>query len=147
MPNDVVSTATSARRPYVVDSERWPVLYIRPPSSLEYEPATLAGYFEALDAVIARRKLCGVLLDMRGFFACDQAVWVIQEWVAQRDQAIRAIVLAMAVLVSTEADRERVVSAFWGLADGFHAQIFTDREAAAVWLLTEHARHESTSYV
>ena len=133
-------------RPFVVDSQRWPLLRVRPPSNMVYERATMEAYFGALEAVLARRRLCGVLLDMRDVHACERIVQVSIAWLARWDSSIRSTMVALAVLVSTPADRERVIAWFWRFEAGYHAQVFEEQRAAVHWLLAEHARHEASFY-
>lgn len=67
------------------------------------------------------------------------------EWMNQNDSAIRAHMIALAVLVGSELERAEVTAGFWRLKHSFHARIFDDHQEAERWLLSEFARGEGAN--
>jgi hypothetical protein len=131
---------------WVVDSQRWPLVYVRPPSSGPNEWSELDAFHRAIiEQVFARRRLHVVLYDMRGVAISSERRQQMTDWSSQRDAVIRPHMLALAVVVSSEEERANVTAGFWSLQRSFHARIFDCIVEAEQWLLAEFARGEGSN--
>jgi hypothetical protein len=132
-------------RSWVVNLERWPLVIIRPPSSGPNEDAELIEFYEAVEQVYMRRRPHVALYDVRGVFISVARRERMLEWAIQHDATIRAHMVALAVVVSSELERAQVTTGFWNLRQSYHARIFESWEEAERWLLTEFARGEGAN--
>ena len=129
----------------IVDLARWPLVFIRPPSAGPNEDAELDAYYQALEQVFTRRRPHVVLYDVRGVRMSAYRRDRMNEWTNQNDSAIRAHMIALAIVISTELERAEVTAGFWSLKQAFHARIFDDVQEAERWLLSEFARGEGAN--
>ena len=128
-----------------VELERWPLVYIRPPSSGPDGDHELGRFYQTLEQVLARRRPHVVLYDVRGVTFSSAHRDRITEWASRNDSAIRAHMIALAVVVSSELERAQVTAGFWSLRQSYHARIFEGTAEAAQWLLAEFARGEGAN--
>jgi predicted alpha/beta hydrolase len=121
------------------------LVFIRPPSAGPNEDADLNAFYQALEQVFARRRPHVVVYDVRGVKMSPHRSDRMNEWTTHNDGAIRAHMIALAVLVSSEHERAQVTAGFWSLKQSFHARIFDDAHEAERWLLSEFARGEGAN--
>jgi hypothetical protein len=129
----------------VVDVERWPLVFIRPPSGVSDDSADLDAYYRALEQVITRRRPYVVLYDVRGVKMSAGRRSRLRDWTNLHDSSIRVHLIALAVVVSSQSERAEVTAGFWSLEQSFHARIFDDVAEAERWLLGEFARGEGAN--
>lgn len=130
---------------WVVDLARWPLVFIRPPSSGPDEDGELARFYQALEHLFSRRRPYAVLYDVRGVFISASRRERMSEWTSRNDSSIRTHMIALAVVVSSETERTQVMAGFWSLKQSYHARIFESPEEAEQWLLAEFARGEGAN--
>ena len=130
---------------WVVDLERWPLVFIRPPSSGPLTSGEVNRYYQSLEQVFARRRPYVVLYDVRGVFFSRSRRERMTEWTNRNDSLIRSHMIALAVVVSSELERAQVTAGFWRLRQSYHARIFEGLSEAERWLLAEFARGEGAN--
>lgn len=130
---------------WVVDLERWPLVLIRPPTSGPDEASDLDRFYLSVEQVLARRRPCVVLYDVRGVVISNARRERMTDWASRHDSSIRSHMIALAVVVSSELERAQVTAAFWSLRQSYHARIFEGVAEAERWLLAEFARGEGAN--
>ena len=146
MPENVHNTS------WVVDIERWPLVCVRPHASgrigeTHHADANieLDEFYQSLEQIFVRRRPYVVLYDVRGASISASRRDRIIEWSSRKDDSIRTYMIALAVVVSSEAERAHVTAGFWSLKQSYHARIFESLEDAERWLLAEFARGEGAN--
>ena len=128
-----------------MDLERWPLVLIRPPSSGPNDDGELARFYQAIEQLFSRRRPFAALYDVRGVFISASRCERIAEWTSRNDSSIRANMIALAVVVSSERERSQVMAGFWSFRQSYHTRIFESLEEAEQWLLAEFARGEGAN--
>ena len=128
-----------------VDLVRWPLVFIRPPSSGPEGDSELNKFYQSLEQVFARRRPHVVLYDVRGVSISAGRRDRMTEWTNRNDSVIRTHMIALAVVVSSEYERAQVTAGFWSLKQSYHARIFDGLTEAEHWLLAEFARGEGAN--
>lgn len=131
---------------YRVDTQRWPLVYTRPPATDLLATGVFREFYLALDELLARRRPYVVVVDMRGLQPSPIRGQLFAEWVAARSTSIRDYMIALAYVVTADGEREYVTDTFFALEQSFHARLFPDLAEAEHWLLSEYARREAPNY-
>lgn len=139
----------------MVDLAHWPLVVAQPPSeeakSTERsarpkdDSAALEQFYRDLEQVLGRRRPFVVLFDVRGAKTLSSCRKRLIAWTNVHDSSIRTHMIALAVVVESEIERDDVTGAFWNLNQSYHARIFDDAAEAKRWLLSEFARGEGAN--